>query len=176
MRIIEEDFDSLVPRFGASRRFVTRVGALARKGLLLSESLVEFSCDEDGKPLEDLLLAKALLDSAEGLDAKALKALTTKQDKDFFAENPLALHKHGDKRLLCLAEESDEAAPDPAKALTATAQSGIAALIGAPEAAKLLGADEVARLKLDLLTSADQGKRLEAVRKLWLAWKAATFA
>lgn len=51
MRIIEEDFDSLVQRFGASRRFVTRVGALARKGLLLSESLVEFSCDEDGKPL-----------------------------------------------------------------------------------------------------------------------------
>ncbi len=169
MRIIEEDFDSLVQRFGASRRFVTRVGALARKGLLLSESLVEFSCDEDGKPLEDLLLAKALLDGAEALDAKALKALAHKQDKDFFAENPLALHKHGDKRLLCLAEESDEAAPDPAKALTATAKGGIAALIGAPEAAKLLGADEVARLKLDLLTSADQGKRLEAVRKLWLA-------
>jgi hypothetical protein len=171
MRIIEEDFDSIVQRFGASRRFVTRVGALARKGLLLSESLVEFSCDEDGKPLEDLLLAKALLDGADALDAKALKALATKQDKDFFAENPLALHKHGDKRVLCLAEESDENAPppEPANALIATAQGGIAALIGAPEAAKLLGADEVARLKLDLLTSADQGKRLEAVRKLWLA-------
>lgn len=169
MRIIEEDFDSLVQRFGASRRFVTRVGALARKGLLLSESLVEFSCDEDGKPLEDLLLAKALLDGADTLDTKALKALATKQDKEFFAENPLALHKHGDKRVLCLAEESDEAAPDPANALTAAAPVGIAALIGAPEAAKLLGADEVARLKLDLLTSADQGKRLEAVRKLWLA-------
>jgi len=169
MRIIEEDFDSLVQRFGASRRFVTRVGAFARKGLLLSESLVEFSCDEDGKPLEDLLLAKALLDGAEALDAKALKALCAKQDKEFFAENPLALRKHGEARVLCLAEESDEDAPDPAKALTSAAQGGIAALIGAPEAAKLLGADEVARLKLDLLTSADQGKRLEAVRKLWLA-------
>ena len=171
MRIIEDDFDSLVQRFGATRRFVTRVGALARKGLFLSESIVEFACEADGKPLVDFVLSRLLLDEALELDTKQLKAHTTKADKSFFAEHPLALSKQHGKRVLCLAEEteSEVEVSDPGKALSAAGQGGIAALIGAPEAAKLLGADEISRLKLDLLTSSELGKRLEAVRKLWLA-------
>ena len=44
----------------------------------------------------------------------------------------------------------------------------ITSVIDKEEARKLLGHDEISRLKLDLVTSADVGRRLEAVRKLYL--------
>jgi len=171
VRIIEGDFDSLVERFGASRRLATRTAALARKGLLLSEALVELACAADGKALNDWLLSKATLDQAEHLTPAQLANILPKSDGGFFEEHPLSLQPRGERRVLCLAEEAEEApaAPAASQALSVAPAAAIASLIGGQEAAKLLTPDEISRLKLDLLTSADQGRRLEAVRKLWLA-------
>jgi HEAT repeat protein len=173
MRIITDNFDSLVESFGASRRLATRVGALARKGLYVSETLLEVALEADSKPLHDLLLSKALLDAAGALDADALGKLTADA---FFEEVPVALRRHDSRRVLCLAEEIDEApeTADPAETdagstLATMEQGSPAAIIRPDEARKLLGDDEVSRLKMDLVTSAESARRLEAVRKLYLS-------
>lgn len=172
MRIIRDDFDKLVDTFGASRRVATRIGALARKGLLVSETLLEFALEEDGKPLSRLLLGKPLLDAAGMLDDAGLQELAAGVDAGFFDENPVALRSSGDQRVICLAEESDE---EPAQAgsvkggLAVIPEGRITSVIDKDEARRLLSNDEVSRLKLDLVTSSDTGRRLEAVRKLYLS-------
>ncbi|MCB9934945.1 MAG: HEAT repeat domain-containing protein [Planctomycetes bacterium] len=171
MRIIRDDFDNLVDSFGASRRVATRLGALARKGLHVSETLLEFALDEDGKPLSKLLLAKALLDGADKMNDAALQKLAAKQDADFFDENPVALRSVNGARVLCLAEEAEGAEPSPTapeQPLAVMPEGRITSVIDRDEARKLLSHDEISRLKLELVTSADVGRRLEAVRKLYL--------
>ncbi|MCC6463748.1 MAG: hypothetical protein IT463_00245 [Planctomycetes bacterium] len=173
MRIIEGNFDALVEAFGASRRLATRLGALARAGLLVTETVLEFAAAEEGKPLSQLLLAKSLLDGAAALDDAALEALCAAGDAAFFAENPLALRRDGERRVLCLAEEAPfaPAAPAPAAGTQAlaVAQEATSPVLAPEEARRLLGAEEVSRLKLDLVTSAEPGRRLEALRKLYLS-------
>ncbi len=171
MRIIRDDFDNLVDSFGASRRVATRLGALARKGLHVSETLLEYALEDDGKPLSKLLLAKALLDSADKLSDAALQKLASKQDAEFFEENPVALRSVNGARVLCLAEEAEGAEPSPTaptQPLAVMPEGRITSVIDRDEARKLLSHDEISRLKLELVTSADVGRRLEAVRKLYL--------
>lgn len=166
MRIIESDFDGLVERMGASRRLASRIGALARAGLYVTETLVEIAISSDGGPLQALLLSKEMLDSGAALDSRSLKRRTA---DPWFAENPLALVKQGDRRVLCLAEEADDASeptPDSANAMTAAAPNTI---LAPGETRKLLSAEELPKLKLDLVTSSEPGRRLEAVRKLFLS-------
>jgi hypothetical protein len=169
LRIIREDFDKLVDSFGASRRVATRLGALARKGVLVSETLLEFALDEDGEPLSKLLLSKPLLDAAATLDAKSLAKLAKGK---FFKDNPVMLREADGARVLCLAEEIDEETPPPrghqGSGLVALPER-VTAVIGKDEARKLLDSDEVSRLKMDLITSAEVGRRLEALRKLYLS-------
>src|SRR5690606_5147553 len=50
-----------------------------------------------------------------------------------------------------------------------TVEGGFSSIIDRGEARRLLGSDETSRLKLDLVTSSDTGRRLEAVRKLYLS-------
>jgi hypothetical protein len=172
VRIILDNFDNLVESFGASRRVVTRLGALARRGLYVSETLLEFALEEDGKPLHKLLLSKALLDVADKLDDTALQKLAAKQDGAFFDENPIALWNLKDYRVIALAEEEAGESPDTPEQpqdLAVIPEGRITSVIDKDEARKLLGSDEVSRLKLDLVTSSDTGRRLEAVRKLYLS-------
>lgn len=169
MRIIETDFDSTVERFGVSRRLATRLGALARRRLLVSETLLEVAADEDAKPLRDLLLGKALIDGAESLNHGGLAKLAKGK---YFKENPLALAETAGRRVLCLAEEAEEMAPPPAVQSAGdivAASANLPAMIAPDEARRLLGSDEVSRLKLDLVTSSEAGRRLEAVRKLYIS-------
>lgn len=170
MRIIRDEFDKLVDSFGASRRVATRLGALAREGLHVSETLLEFALDDDGKPLNKLLLSKPLLDSAATLDQSALEPLLAKQGSSFFEENPVAVREIAGTRVLCLAEESAdaEAAPATESNLSVLPEGRITSVIDKNEARKLLSSDDISRLKLDLVTSSDTGRRLEAVRKLYL--------
>ncbi len=165
MRIIQANFDSVVEQFGASRRLATRLGALARAGLLVTETVLEVAASDDGKPLQSLLLSKSLLDAAGTLDSTALAALAT---DSWFAETPLAIAVVGTSRVLCLAEESD-AEPATSNSGALIAQQPAGAVIPRDEARRLLAGDEVPRLKLDLVTSSDPGKRLEALRKLYLS-------
>ncbi|MBX3473598.1 MAG: HEAT repeat domain-containing protein [Planctomycetes bacterium] len=164
MRIVDTDFDSLVESVGASRRLATRIGALARQGLFVTETLVELAADDDGKPLATLLLSKSLLDSADALDQDALARLTKSK---WFKDNPVALVQRQGRRIVCLAEEADSPATASGRALM-SAPGAANALIPPEEASRLLPAEELARLKLDLVTSADAGRRLEALRKLFL--------
>ncbi|MEE9311197.1 MAG: hypothetical protein V3V10_02170, partial [Planctomycetota bacterium] len=138
MRIIESNFDSIVETFGASRRMATRLGALARDGLLISETVMEVASEEDGKPLQKILLSKSLLGSAETLDLSALKELAS---DDYFSEMPLALVNVSGKRVICLEEESDETEDDLAKDKPSTAlavNSNPAGIIEKSEVRKLL--------------------------------------
>ncbi|MEZ5992476.1 MAG: hypothetical protein R3E76_08985 [Planctomycetota bacterium] len=170
MRIIRDDFDKLVESFGASRRVATRLGALARKGLLVSETLLEFALDEDGKALSRLLLSKATLDDADTLQDADLAKLQTDSDAQFYEENPIAIRQIGGSRVLCMSEESDDAAPESPQAtdISVLPEGRITSVIDKQEARKLLSPDDVSRLKLDLVTSSEVGRRLEAVRKLYL--------
>ncbi len=170
MRIVDADFDGLVEKFGISRRLATRLGALARRGLLLTESVVELAGDAQGKALAAALTARTFLDAADEIaDDAALKRALGAKARKTLADTPLALATQGDRRVICLAEEQDSPAAS-ARALALPAASGaLPGLIARDEAAKLLDKDEVARLKLELLTSSDAGKRLEAVRKIWLS-------
>lgn len=167
MRIIRGDFDKLVDSFGASRRVATRIGALARKGLLVSETLLEFALDDDGAPLNKLLLSKPLLDAADTLDEAALHAMA---DGDFFSDNPISLRALEDNRILCMAEEADDKAEQPQSraANLAVIPERVTSVINKDEARKLLSDDEISRLKMELVTSSEVGRRLEAVRKLYL--------
>ncbi len=166
MRIVSSDFDGLVESLGASRRLATRIGALARAGLFVTETLVEVAVDSDGKPLSDLLLSKALLDAASQIDATALAKLAKGK---WFKDNPVALVQRDSRRVICLAEEST-VEPSPAAATTNLAKSPNASTMLAPEEAnRLLSAPELSRLKLELATSAETGRRLEALRKLYLS-------
>lgn len=172
MRIIRDDFDKLVDSFGASRRVATRIGALARKGLHVSETLLEFALEDDGKSLSKLLLSKGLLDAADFLENAALQDMATGQDAGFFEENPIALRSVDGLRAIGLAEEAEDSSDKPAPAgqpgLAVIPEGRITGVIDKDEARKLLGTGEISRLKLDLVTSSDAGRRLEAVRKLYL--------
>ncbi|MCC6574331.1 MAG: hypothetical protein IT462_11120 [Planctomycetes bacterium] len=169
MRIVDSDFDGLVEKFGVTRRLATRLGALARAGLFVTESVAEIAADKEGKALAAALTSKAFLDAAEKIaDTAALKKALGATVKALLKESPLALAKQGDRRVICLAEEEQSSATS-ARGLALPAQGTGMSLIARDEAAKLLDRDEVSRLKLDLITSSDVGKRLEAVRKIWLS-------
>lgn len=174
MRIIRDDFDQLVESFGASRRVVTRLRALARRGVFVSETVIEFATDEDGKPLQRLLLAKKLLDVAAKLDEDKLAKLAGEQSPQFFDENPLSVRAFPDGLVICLEEEADAepettTAEDEQTALAAIPEGRATSVIAKDEARRLLTSDEVSRLKMDLVTSSEPGRRLEAVRKLYLS-------
>ncbi|MDC1142825.1 hypothetical protein OAU50_07010, partial [Planctomycetota bacterium] len=97
MRIIQSNFDSVVETFGATRRVATRLGALARTGLFVSETVMEVAHEADSKPLLRLLLAKALLDAAEAIDTAALKELAT---DEFFDDLPVMIANVEGQRVL----------------------------------------------------------------------------
>jgi HEAT repeat protein len=146
----------------------TRLGALARKGLVVSETVMEVAHEADGKPLSKLLLSKALLDQAEDLDSAGLNDLTT---DDYFSDMPVALASISDRRVICLEEEQDDD-PAPAQSQTSLAINPDAdtnAVIAKGEVRALLSSEDLSRLKMDLVTSAEPGKRLEALRKLYLS-------
>lgn len=167
MRIIRDNFDNAADKYGASRRLAARLNALARRGVLISETLLEFATEDEGKPLRELLLSKPLLDAAESLDAASLTKLAKGA---FFKEHPLALAADGESRVLCLEEEAEdepEARTIESRDL-AVADGSALALINRGDARRMLDDDELARLKLDLLTSSEAGRRLEAVRKLFI--------
>ncbi|MCL4731516.1 MAG: hypothetical protein KJ044_13900, partial [Planctomycetes bacterium] len=165
MRIVEGNFDGLVESVGASRRLASRVGALARAGLHVTEALVELAADDDGKPLLTLLLSKSLLDAAGKLDTRALGRMAKAK---WFKDNPVTVVERDNLRVLCLGEEADSTLSRSGREL-AVAPGTPAALIAPAEARRLLPAEELARLKLDLVTSAEAGRRLEALRKLFLS-------
>jgi hypothetical protein len=170
VRIIQGEFDSTVEAFGASRRLATRLNALARRGLLVTETILEVALEDDGKPLRDVLLGKGLLDAAETLDTPALKKLAKGQ---FFKDNALAVVANGEHRVLCLEEEADSddpvTPPREGSGALAAVEGGLPSVIDRNETRRLLGSDETSRLKLDLVTSSEAGRRLEAVRKLFLS-------
>lgn len=172
MRIIRDDFDQIVHSFGASRRVATRLSALARRGLYVSETVLEFALDDDGDALKKLLLSRGLLDAADDLDDDGLAKMAQAEDEAFFEENPLSLRRSDGVRILALEEEAGEVEgstnDQPDTAITSFDESPTG-VIARDEARRLLSDDEVSRLKLDLVTSSDAGRRLEALRKLYLS-------
>lgn len=160
MRIIESDFDGLVESFGATRRLSARIGALARKGLFISEGVLEVALDSDGGPLKTFLLSKELLDSAD-----APSGLNLPDDPV-----ELAVVGRDNGSVLCLADEVGEDEPSTTSSETGLASpDGGRGIITSEDARKSLTDDNVRELKMELVTSNDPSTRIEALRKLYLS-------
>ncbi len=159
VRLGKEDLKS---RYGVGERLAVRLGALAARGLAPTAAVLEEAVRS--RELENLLLDPAFLEKAPGLDTAGLH-------REFPASKTLARVRD----LLALAEElqaegewsqrRDLAAPGPGTLPSIDPGSGLdlAALRGA------IPPEEVARLKLVLLTGVEPGPKIEALRKIALS-------
>jgi len=162
--------DEIVDRFGVSRRVAVRVRALLARGMGVSGTVLEM--ERPGTPTEGLLLMPELLDGAEGLTSEAFTRIAGAGPTD---GEELALVANDDgSRVIALAEEVDAGQAqvarrsDAAPMLLSSVATGLT-VIGEEEARKLFTPEEVSRLKMIILTSADPAAKIEAVRRLALS-------
>ena len=159
--------DELIREFGLSRRLAVRVGALLGKRVDVSATTIEMAASDSA--VEKMLLDRRLLSAAEDLDTPTLAEIareTGAQDV-----GPFAVAEHEGWRTISLEEEqlaADgwEEARDSG-ALVATGDGG--AMLQPEAAQSLFSPEEVARLKLDALTSGESSERVSALRKLRIA-------
>jgi len=176
---------------GVSRRLLVRIGALLKKGLEVTPAVLEAA--KGGSGLEALLLEPAFLEKAGDLDDAAWQALfgerVTKEEAGHMGE--LIVHHEDGVRVLCLREELeagdgwDEPTPSaqtsaplqhagsnttPRDLLTPSEGAGALARRGGSGGGRggeeLFSKIELDRLRLRLLTAANPGDRIEALRIL----------
>jgi len=158
----------LIARFGMSQRLAVRIGALLAKHVEVTETVLEMA--GPGSALERVLLHPQLLEQADALSTRSLGRLVAEVDKGM---DPLAVVTGDEGRLICLEEErlaeqgfgGDEGAGEAGTPARREA-SGDVALLGEQEAREMFGPAEIARMKLDALTSADPATRISAIRRL----------
>ena len=166
------DRESLVRRFGVSRRLASRVVALLARKVDLTAAVLESAGRQ--REAEEMLL-DAELTPAEGmaLSQKRLQALARGKGVDYADQLRLADGPDGWRTIALaddlLAEQAEGAGlggPQAAAlALAAVAETAI----GPAETQSLFTPQEVARLKLTVVTSQDPQERMEAMRKLVFA-------
>jgi len=169
-----------VSGLGLSSRLLVRIGALLKKNIAISKTLLEYA--PPGSPMEGLLLEPELLAKAAVLDETILNHYA--QLRDETKNTQLALGAAVDNmRAICLQEELDAgegwgAAPQdgasaPAAALATTqaplARTEPAAGSGNTADGGLFSRPEIDRWRLKLTTSGDAAERMEALRTLALA-------
>ena len=160
----------LVGQFGISRRAAVRVGALLARGVGVSAAVLELA--KQGSAIERLLLSTQLLDNAERL---------TPQKLDDLARGVGALGERiglagGLKgvQVIALAEELETtttslARTDSASIAPFTPIAAALAAMGDEERERLFTPEEISRLKMIVLTSADTAEKIEAIRRLVLS-------
>jgi len=159
----------LVQQFGISRRLAVRVGALLARGIGVSGAVLELA--KPGSATERLLLSPDLFDNAARMTDALLKDLIGRTEG---LEERLTLAE-GSQGVRTIALEEEVEASE--KTLATLEQASLApftpvaaalAAIGHEEARKLFTPEEISRLKLIVLTSADPSKKIEAIRQLVL--------
>src|SRR5579862_3051010 len=157
-----------VAHLGLSNRLLARIGALLKKKLAVSLAALEAA--QPNSPLESILLRAEFLQAASTLDTAVLKTLAQN------AGLALALsvaNSDAELRVLCLDEEleSDASWHSAAQPLSARSSSATPARIsdtpsGETNVNALFGDEHLSRTRLKLMTSANAGERIEALRVL----------
>ncbi|MHC4605932.1 MAG: hypothetical protein ACYTAF_03255, partial [Planctomycetota bacterium] len=160
--------DELKARLGISERLAVRVGALRSRGVELTLAVLEEAAA--GEDLKKLLLSPGLLEGAKELTAEALKAMG-----GVAADLTMVPAAEGGGRIVALEEEvlaegASEGAETrglPAEAASLqTLEGKMPSVLGDDEARRLFQPEEIARLKLTLLTGVDPAEKIEALRRL----------
>ncbi len=150
--------EQLRAKLGIGERLAVRVGALLSRGVGVTEAVLEES--RRAPELETLLLAPALLAGADALDTAMLRALGA-------AARELAVVPRDGRRIIALEEETlAETAwsQAPAAMLPTLAPSALAAPVSG--ANLVFTSEELAQLKMTLLTAVDSRAKIEAIRKI----------
>lgn len=179
--------DALVARFALSQRLVTRIGALLSRQVDVTASVLESA--RPGTAVEKVLLHPRVLTEAGSLTAPALAEVVAAVEGAGAPrlEAPLTVVVAADWRTVALEEEVMAAtgwSRVPADAggprdLAVRAANVLPALAASPEAfpiiltrkeaAELFSPEELARLKLTILTGVEPKQKIEALRQLGLA-------
>lgn len=170
-----------------SARLAVRLAALGRRGIYISDVLLEMLAEgEDHKPLQKLLLSRALNEESIPLDMRMLDKLQKAANRnEYFDENPLKLVSDERGTCVCLDEEVDTIEWEDDERTANNHASGIedasaleqlpvratdsAGVLSKDDTNKLFSADQLADVKLTLLTSTNANIKVEAIRKLWLS-------
>lgn len=185
-RAIVENLESLAANAGLSKRLTMRLVSLARRGFLISEVILELLGEgERSSPLQKILLAPELAGESAPAPESVQALVAANVAEPYFSENPLQVVTEGD--LICLAisdegpgiqgitptEKAQTQASQDAPKASSTALSVVAApqgaLLSTSERGTLFKEDQLAALKLTLLTSTHADDKIEALRKLWLS-------
>ncbi|MCA8939391.1 MAG: hypothetical protein KDB07_06275, partial [Planctomycetes bacterium] len=167
---------------GLSKRLAARLGAFERRGVFISDVLLEVLVDE-GEPqgLKRLLLSP-LLNGDEMPTPEFFAQLLAESDDGWLQDNPLQLITNGDIACIALADEApqlelegatpasndDEPTKSESKGLSVNNAANLPALKRG-DAERVFGADALAQVKLTLLTSTNENEKIEAIRKLALS-------
>ena len=171
----------LIERFDLSNLMAIRVGALLLEHVDMTETVLGMA--RPGSAVEKMLRHPRLLEQAAALDTDALQALAA--ETGAAGEGLFVVAQSDDWRTIALEEEllaeqawdspqpgtaADQA--DSAQPLAPASGGSIAAFdqgIQAEDLSSAFSTEDIAKLKLSALTSADPGAKVEAMRKLMFA-------
>ncbi|HKS16590.1 MAG TPA: hypothetical protein VJU16_04705 [Planctomycetota bacterium] len=155
--------EELVSRYGLSERLSVRILALASKGLGVTGAVLEEAARVPS--IVETILAPEILELGSGLDTASVRRIGP-------GGKSLAVVS----KILCLQEEVQAEEPSPGESKLPSAPrrrtSAIAPATGgldADEVRRAFPAEEIARLKLVLLTAVYSSAKVEALRRLALA-------
>jgi len=164
------DRDVLVRRYGLSQRVASRVVALLGRQVDATEALLELAASEPA--LADTLLDRSVLgENGAAVEQGALQALA--RENGLECADSLRVVP-GEDGWQTIAMEDDLLAEQAAEGAERLAELAVARAAGQEsinlaESSTLFGPEEVARLKLEALTSQRAEVRAESLRKLVFA-------
>ena len=164
IRLIQEE---LVDRFGISERLAVRVRALLKNGIEVSAAVLETA--QRHTPLERLLLRPEILREAKHLTPEQFQQML---GSGFGGGNlPVLLLEDDGSRVILLDEELAVSTTERQEMLPSLLSpvDAVLRLIGKEESERLFGSEEIARLKITILTSANPAEKIEAMRRLVLS-------
>ena len=152
--------DELKARFGCTERLAVRIGALLARGVGISAAAIEEACRT--RELEAVFLSGPLLGRSDALETAALRALGD-------AASVLTVVVRDGRRIIALEEETlaeqawDAARPASLPALVAPVTLAAPA---SPGAELRFSPEDLAGIRMVLLTGVDGRAKVEALRKL----------
>jgi len=165
--------EQLVERFGVSRRVAVRACALLARGVELSAGFLE---SLPHRPeAEQFLLSNELLQRASGRESLAPNQFSQLADGCFSSMPPVLIMNDDGTRVIALASEAEAGmgthlarSETPLPMLLSPIGTALS-VISQEESEKLFTPEELARLKMTILTSADSAQKIEAIRRLVLS-------
>ena len=163
--------EQLVNRFGVSRRVAVRVAALLARGVAVSAAFLE-SVRADHEA-ETLLLCPELLGQAAALIPEGFSVLAARHCAG--ATAPVMAVNDDGSRVIALRDELKAEQPramvktTDARPVLLSPISTALQVISEDEARTMFTPQEIGRLKMTILTSADPARKIEAIRRLALS-------